>query len=170
MEKYGRLTILSKYKKPSGKTNRQFCDCLCDCGATRTLRYDSLVEGKTLMCRECAKKEFSKKTVKHGMCKTRPHRIWLDMKQRCYNPKNTAYLYYGGKGVTICQEWRSSFIAFHGWLVQNGYTDKMTIDRVNPSGPYCPENCRLLTQSENTILAHLGKKHIRRSATYGKRP
>ena len=169
MERYGRLSIISKYRKKSGKSSRVFCDCICDCGELRTLRYDCLADGRATECKICAKKTFSRKTSKHGMCNTRPHRIWLDMKQRCENPKNTSYLYYGEKGIYVCKEWRDSFIEFYDWLISHGYNDSMTVDRIVPSGPYSPENCQLISQSENTIKAHLGKNHIRRSKAYGKR-
>ena len=169
MEIFGKLTVVRSYKVQVGKYDRLYCDCVCTCGKTRTVRLDRLIGGKAIMCKVCAGKERAKKNTKHGMCGTRQHRIWVDMKQRCYNKKNTAYMYYGAKGVTICDEWMNSFLSFNQWLSENGYNDKMTVDRINPDEMYCPKNCRLITQSENTILAHLGKKYVRRSATYGKR-
>ena len=82
--------------------------------------------------------------------KTRLYRIFRGMKQRCYNEKNPAYYLYGGKGITICDEWLHNFVAFYQWALNNGYADALTIDRINSNGDYCPENCRWITPSENS--------------------
>ena len=69
------------------------------------------------------------------------------MKLRCYNENSTAYKHYGGRGITICDEWKNDFQAFHDWAMQNGYDENAirgdcTIDRIDVDGNYCPENCR----------------------------
>lgn len=87
-------------------------------------------------------------TIKHCMCHTRLYHIWNGMKQRCSNPKAIGYRYYGGKGVTVCQEWQNSFQAFYDWAVANGYDDNLSIDRRDANGHYCPENCRWTTSKE----------------------
>ena len=88
------------------------------------------------------------------------------MKQRCYNPKRTVYEYYGGRGITICEEWNDrelvpsgiggrcskGWLAFKKWALENGYQDNLTIDRIDPNGNYEPSNCRWVTmkvQSNN---------------------
>lgn len=70
------------------------------------------------------------------------------MKQRCYNPHATQYKYYGSLGVTVCEEWRESFIKFYEWAKENGYRQGLTIDRINPYGNYEPANCRWATYTE----------------------
>ena len=70
------------------------------------------------------------------------------MKQRCYNERSSVYNHYGGRGITICDEWLSSFEAFRDWALKNGYADNLTIERINVNGNYCPENCCWITQAE----------------------
>lgn len=92
----------------------------------------------------------------------RLYRIWHGMKQRCYNPNAKGYQWYGGKGIAVCNEWRSCFFTFQSWALDNGYADNLTIDRINSSKGYCPDNCRWLTLSENVARAGRGRIEKRR--------
>jgi hypothetical protein len=74
--------------------------------------------------------------------------VWLNMKERCYNPKHRYFMHYGGKGVVVCDEWRDDFRLFYEWAISNGYADNLTIDRIDCGGNYCPENCRWITIQE----------------------
>ena len=89
------------------------------------------------------------KTIKENKYKTRLYRIYHNMKQRCNNPKNTYYDYYGGKGIAICDEW-NDFEIFKMWANNNGYSDNLTIDRINGDLGYEPNNCRWITRKEQS--------------------
>jgi len=85
------------------------------------------------------------------------------MKKRCYKPYSTNYLLYGGRGIRVCDEWRSSFTAFLEWSMQNGYTDDLTLDRYpDLDGNYEPSNCRWADQ-----VAQANNRRMRKDNTSG---
>ena len=88
--------------------------------------------------------------ITHGETKTKLHRVWTDMKTRCLNPNVKQYKYYGGRGITICPEWTYSYIVFRDWALSNGYQENLEIDRRDNNGNYSPENCRFVTDKENS--------------------
>lgn len=95
---------------------------------------------------------------KHGQRKTRLYRIWANMKNRCNNPKSTFYDRYGGRGITICDEWLHDFQAFHDWAMSHGYSDELSIDRIDNDKGYFPENCRwanMKNQATNRSNSHI---------------
>lgn len=102
----------------------------------------------------------------HGKRKTRLYRIWANIKTRCTNVNDPHFKRYGGRGITICDEWKNDFKAFYDWSMLNGYADDLTIDRINNDGNYCPANCRWVTVAEQNrnkrnvkYIIYNGEKH-----------
>ena len=94
--------------------------------------------------------------MEHGLSKTRLYNIYSGMKQRCYNPNNQHYQWYGGKGITICNEWinDNGLQNFIDWALNHGYNENLTIDRIDNNQGYSPDNCQWVTQSVNCSRAH----------------
>lgn len=158
-KRFGRLKVIEEDGRD--KRGEIRWKCVCDCGEEKTLNSSTLRTGNSKSC-GCYRKELGKrKNLSHGGAKVGKHDrlycVWNDMKQRTTNPKNTSYKYYGAEGVTVCDEWMESYEAFRAWSIANGYNPKAprgecTLDRIDPHGNYCPENCRwadMRTQNKN---------------------
>ena len=85
---------------------------------------------------------------KHGLTNTRIHRIWANMKTRCYNPKSNKSHLYLKRGITVCDEWRNNFESFYKWSMEHGYSEDLTLDRIDNGKGYSPDNCRWVTYKE----------------------
>ena len=138
-QRFGRLTVLEFV--PTDKYG-SFWKCLCDCGNRIIVRGMCLKRGDTLSC-GCLRKETTAKTHSvHGLRRTRLYNIWTLMKNRCYNPNACNYNRYGSRGIKICDEWINDFKAFYDWSISHGYSDNLSIDRIDNNGNYEPSNCR----------------------------
>ena len=144
--RFGRLVVISKTRSKSG---RVAWNCKCDCGNETTPLTTELLKGRTQSCGCLHNDSMSEKFKKHGQYSTRLYKIWSNMIQRCGNPKSDSYYLYGEKGVTVCEEWKD-FTSFYGWAIANGYCDSLSIDRIENSKGYCPENCRWATPQQQT--------------------
>lgn len=159
--RFGRLTVIEKADViGKGKRgSRSIYRCKCDCGNEKVVLRNSLVTGNTKSC-GCFEHEI-KKTIhlKHGMAKTRLWKVWVDMRARCERESDTSYSYYGGRGILVCEEWHD-FEAFKDWAILHGYDDELTIERKNPDGNYCPENCCWASRKEQNRNRRITKKFV----------
>lgn len=145
-QKFGRLTVIELDSNNTCTEKKWVCSC--ECGVITSVRGSALRNGITVSC-GCYQREVVKKVnTTHGMNETRIHRIWSAMKQRCYNPNSTAYKNYGGRGIIVCNEWKNDFSKFCFWALNNGYSDELSIDRIDNDGIYEPDNCRWATRKQ----------------------
>jgi len=136
--KYGFLTI-------TGYSKRYF-DCKCMCGRMTRVKPTHLINGKVITCGDdkCICRAMM---GIDGHSNDRLYVVYRGMMDRCYNPKNHAYKIYGGRGITVCDEWKESYFSFREWAKSTGYDPdapkgQCTIDRIDGDGNYEPSNCR----------------------------
>ena len=147
-QRFGRLTVLQE----SGRSNSQGIKwlCECDCGNKVIVRSSSLINGTTKSCGCYQKNVISKMSTKHNCSRTQLYRTWRNIKSRCNNPNTPRFKDYGGRGIKVTKEWEN-FECFKNWALNNGYSDELTIDRINVNGDYEPSNCRWITNKEQQL-------------------
>ena len=145
--KFGRLLVDSEAaRNPCGRTR---WNCTCACGKRVIVRSCHLKSGHTVSC-GCWKIEVEKQIhLTHGKSYSFEYGVWAGMIKRCTKPKEKNYKWYGGRGITVCDRWRSSFMAFYQDMGA-APSRRHSIDRKNVDGNYEPTNCRWATQTEQS--------------------
>lgn len=160
--RFGRLVINDMrrdYSNPDSKRQTLYAYCECDCGNVRRVNWYALKSGQTVSCgcrmREAAAENRAASAVlseRNGTRingkATRLYRIYRGIKTRLYNPNVQEYPRYGGRGLDMCGEWRNDFQSFRKWALRNGYSDLLTIERVDNKKGYYPSNCIWATPKE----------------------
>ena len=166
-KRFGNLVVM--YDTGERKRKSICWMCQCDCGNFKIVRSIELIKGDTKSCGCLHSKVVSERMRTHGKSKTRLYRVWAGIKNRCYNQSASNYIYYGGKGITMYDKWRDDYASFEEWAYQNGFDDSLTsqecsIDRIDTSKGYTPDNCRWVShtaqcnnQTSNKMLTFNGE-------------
>jgi len=155
-KKFNLLTVIKEVTPKIFKRKRQdeiikMVECKCDCGNVCNMAAVRIKSGKIKSCgclRDNTYKINCDQTT-HGLYHHPLRSIWGGMKQRCYDEKVEAFKDYGARGIVVCPEWESDFVAFYNWAMTNGWEKGLDIDRKDNDGNYEPSNCRFVTRKIN---------------------
>lgn len=161
--KFNGCTVL---KRAENKGKNVCWLCKCYCGKEFVVRATDIRTGNTKSCGCLNKKLAGDRARKHGNRNSRLYNIWSNMKARCSNSNSKNFKNYGGRGINVCDDWLNSFENFYNWAMDNGYDNKLTLDRIDNYKGYKPNNCKWsdYTQQErnrrnNHILEYNNEKH-----------
>lgn len=170
--RFGRLTVLNRaedYKRAKGSARDQWL-CLCDCGTEKKVLGFCLRGGTVKSCGCLRRETTSARNRTHGFTDGRLYNVWKGMKQRCSDRNHNSYDRYGGRGISVCDEWLD-YEKFREWAMNAGYVEDAaygacTLDRIMVDGDYEPGNCRWVTseiqannKSNNHLVTYNGETH-----------
>lgn len=143
---YGALTVIERV--PHEKRGIRW-RCRCECGVEKNLYGAQLRQGKTVSCGCLLPQQARERALRHGMTRSPEHRSWSSMNSRCNNPKHHAFSYYGGRGIKVCERWKS----FEIFLQDMGPRPSLqhSLDRIDNDKGYSPDNCRWATAKEQRL-------------------
>ncbi len=127
-----------------GKINLNSVLCKCKCGTERVYPLYRLKSGRSKSC-GCS---IGERSTKHGLARHPLYFVWKSMINRCENPEDEHYKDYGGRGITVCPEWKI-FMVFYNWAIANGWKKGLENDRRENNGNYESSNCRFVTRKVN---------------------
>lgn len=144
--RFNRLIVTGRAENDKSGHARWYCTC--DCGKEVVVAARHLLDGNTQSCGCYAIDQTKKHNTTHGETNSRLFGVWYAMIYRCTSPKHPRYEDWGGRGITVCDEWLHDYTAFRDWALSNGYQSGLSIDRINNDGNYEPSNCRWATAKE----------------------
>lgn len=147
-QRFGRLTVIEEVQERTSCGEVKY-SCQCDCGNVKVVAGTSLRYGKTKSCGCLLAQSSGERSYKHGLTSHPLYKIWSGIIQRCHSETDTAYKYYGARGITVCDEWRHDAEAFINWSLENGWEIGLEIDRIDNYKGYSPDNCRYVTHKVN---------------------
>lgn len=156
--RFSRLLVLGEGGR--SRTGVIMWDCLCDCGARRSVFGAALRSGNTKSC-GCKKSEDThRRNITHGMSRSDLYAVWCSMKARCHRPSDADFHLYGGRGISVCDRWKNSFTAFVSDMGPR--PDGFSVERIDNQKGYSPGNCKWASSKEQSA-----NRRVTRYLTFG---
>lgn len=162
----------SLYPNKNSKKKRSYAIYRCYCGEEFKTQRTLVNTGHTKSCGCYQIKRAKESNTTHNGCSDKLYYVWVMMKDRCFNKKSASFKHYGYRGITVCEDWNKSYEKFKKWALENGYTNGLSIDRIDNDGNYDPSNCRFtdnFVQRRNTKIIRKNNTSGYRGVSYHRR-